>query len=447
MRDDNVEQILSLSGEGAPLPGFTIDGITVRGAYGRGSDTPAMQVEDIALTLRHCLLTDNRAVRDAGVVGFDTYLELDACAVVSNERLFGGAPIRCLHPDSTLLVTACTFEANHGGGGNGAISGSFAQLVIDDSVFKMNISEDGTGAVGVNATTARIRNCLFLANSGHDTGALGLYSRHDEPLLEQLVVNCAFIGNTRPPQTDGGAVSVNNQDEETARFVNCTFVHNSAGGFGGAIFVEDGSYYGTASVELVNSILWANTDVNGSGEESQVGALRTTASVSSTTAASKAGRAPGVASETSARNRSSSTCWDPTASAVRRMTTLGCVSAPPASTPAPTPPYHRTCRLTSMARIASSMATTTAPPLSTSAPGSTRSPPARKTSTATATWARAIWASCSPPTAISDGGDIDGGRRYGSSGSGPTPRRLRPALSLIGTCHEEADTLLRKDLG
>jgi predicted outer membrane repeat protein len=98
--------------------------------------------------------------------------------------------------------------------------------------------------------------CKFIGNSAGVGG--GMESQGGEPSL----TNCVFSGNI---STNNGGGLYNMGDSDIT-LTNCTFSGNTAGGNGGGIY----NTWATASVEVLNCILWDSSDSGGSGESAQI---------------------------------------------------------------------------------------------------------------------------------------------------------------------------------
>ena len=106
--------------------------------------------------------------------------------------------------------------------------------------------------------------CKFIGNTAGAGGAIE--SQGGSPTL----TNCVFSGNVS--ESGGGLYNMGNSN---ATLVNCTLSGNSAIANGGAIY----NSWATASVEVLNCILWGNSDASGSGESAQIRDVNDTVSV------------------------------------------------------------------------------------------------------------------------------------------------------------------------
>ena len=152
--------------------------------------------------------------------------------------------------DGSVIITNSYF-ANNSGSYGGAILFDKGVLDIRNTAFVNNFAFNG-GAIDIIDGTYTISNCTFKENNAKGTGSTINNNAHGGALCivyetagECVVSDCIFEDNSA---VYGGAVSNSN-----AKFVNCTFINNTAsasnsetfngkrnnrGGFGGAIYSD-----------------------------------------------------------------------------------------------------------------------------------------------------------------------------------------------------------------
>ena len=194
---------------------------------------------------------------------------------------FGGA---ILTERATLVVRDCVFASCQATSGGGAIMTNYGSLRLERCLFLGNASLQAFwgfgGALHLQRTALRASETLFAFNAGVAGGAVYFSQSNTlEPHMElahcnfisntanqggamlilpgvintrHFVDNCQFAGNSAAG--DGGAV----QSYASLQVSHSTFVDNSAGNRGGALFLR----YATSS-ELSNSILWGGTAAAG----------------------------------------------------------------------------------------------------------------------------------------------------------------------------------------
>ena len=147
----------------------------------------------------------------------------------------------------TTTVRRSSFASNEAElqGGGLYVTGS-STLVVDDSQFEENISNDG-GAIRMEGTgTFTITRSRFIAN---DAGSVGGAMTNAGSAGE--IVNCLFVGNT---SLNGIAGALYSASSSAAAVRHSTFVANSAlNGFGGAIHSD-----GPSPLLVDHTIVWVN---------------------------------------------------------------------------------------------------------------------------------------------------------------------------------------------
>lgn len=182
---------------------------------------------------------------------------------------------------SSILDGVTVMNGNANGSGDNSFGGGIKNYngspTIQNCVFKDNNAIYVGGAMINFQTDPVLENCTFINNSGGDGGAV--YNILSSPHF----INCMISSNSA---YQGGAIRNNSSD---AVFLQCIFVDNTAS-YGGAIYNEEsnvslinctvagnwanqaGGIYNTAASnpEIINSILWGNTDYNDTGESAQL---------------------------------------------------------------------------------------------------------------------------------------------------------------------------------
>ncbi len=178
-----------------------------------------------------------------------------------------GAAIRIV--DSSIEVWNCQVKGNRATAGAVRCQNSDVEFIATE--FVNNTSAFGGAVYFVTSSTGVFDRCRFLGNvaafdSGGGVGGAMFISSQSTPTLQ----NCVFAGNIADNMGNGAGVDANGgalyvSSTASPAIVNCTFNANVADDFGGAITLIAG---GHATVQ--NSILWANSDLAGMGEVSQI---------------------------------------------------------------------------------------------------------------------------------------------------------------------------------
>jgi len=192
--------------------------------------------------------------------------------LAGDDYLDSGAPLRHTWPDNLLdnvyrviyasgpetyiYITGVTICGGNGGSiySGGGIYNNGAQLTLSTSVLERNIGLQGGGASSEAGWLSFIQ-CYIQHNRAIAWGGgLSTWS------TEVSIANCLFFDNQA--LSDGGAIY---SDLSNVYLYNTTFADNSSAGRGGALY----NYVGVG-LNLQNSILWQNTDMNGGGESAQI---------------------------------------------------------------------------------------------------------------------------------------------------------------------------------
>ena len=149
---------------------------------------------------------------------------------------------------SSATIRNCTIQSNHALLGGGAWSSGASPDFIDCLFFNNDADDHGGGVRIISGTqTASFYNCRFIGNDADGNG--GGASMNNQAAW---FVNCAFTGNTSV--LEGGAIHGSGEDADTWLF-NTTLGSNSSADTCGGIYMAGG-----ADDDIVNSILWGNTD-------------------------------------------------------------------------------------------------------------------------------------------------------------------------------------------
>lgn len=209
-----------------------------------------------------CTFTANEAFRLAGAI---SNVESDTtfvnCTFDSNMPGAFGIGGAIYNISGNMTATGCHFLGNSSGTGGALVN--TGHTTITTTIFAGNSARTG-GAVA-NASTATYTSCLFVGNTATDSDGGALHNQDDEDGMPVLT-NCLFIGNHADGR--GGAVYDTSSLDGVGvgpTLINCTLSGNTAGDFGGGIFLDRSGH-----ADVVNSIVWNNSDSVGTGEESQI---------------------------------------------------------------------------------------------------------------------------------------------------------------------------------
>lgn len=216
-------------------------------------------------TISDCVFVSNVTQNDgAGIDAYESSITVNSCQFMNNNAGSRGGAISGFQTPN-VVMNSCLMKDNYAGYGGGAVHGWATHLDFTNCTVVGNEAQFFGGGVlhQVNATTTA-RECRFLGNSGTREGA-GIHANSGTLDL----VNCEIVGNSTPDF--GGGVWHNKGCIST--IVNCTVARNSSGALAGGVGFEDGV------ANLVNCILWQNTDSSGGGQAAQVGTFNSTTAV------------------------------------------------------------------------------------------------------------------------------------------------------------------------
>jgi hypothetical protein len=211
-------------------------------------------------------------VFDAGVAPEWEGIDVKGSATLSYTRIghgnangadINGGGLRVSSSAAVVTVSNSRFHDNHSNSMGGAIhlSSLSVSSTLTNCVFENNISGSAGGAVatGSGAITVYITDCVFRnnsstsANSAYGGGAVRCH------FSSAVITGSLFVGNTSSGY--GGAVAVVSATSTAAwaTIDRCTFSGNSSA-FGGALYASrEGT--GAVTVNMKNSILWTNTEI------------------------------------------------------------------------------------------------------------------------------------------------------------------------------------------
>ena len=182
------------------------------------------------------------------------------CNFINNSASEYGSAIVNMYESSPQL-TNCTFTNNSVGSDSSSIAcgGAICNLVNSSPVlinctFTDNYAKYCGGAIyNEDNCNPSITKCTFNSNNAQHGGAIYNYSN-----CNPIILNTIFSENSAQY---GGAIK---NSEARATIINCTLTKNYAD-LGGGIW---NAWNGTS--ELLNCILWHNTDRDGTSEAAQI---------------------------------------------------------------------------------------------------------------------------------------------------------------------------------
>jgi len=167
---EELDSVFDVRGVISPC---TIEGFTIQNGRQIGAGTGGGAIRSLGSTLivNDCVIQDCYGAEAAGgILGLDSFVTVDHSVFVRNEGGGGGAmTVASSDGLSTveLTIKACRFIDNIASWGPaGAVSSSFARVLIQDSLFSGNKeTRFGGAALSLYIVDARIRGCTFVDNS------------------------------------------------------------------------------------------------------------------------------------------------------------------------------------------------------------------------------------------------------------------------------------------
>jgi hypothetical protein len=222
-----------------------------------------------ALTMIDCLVRDNASssggaglVISAGDVTISNTIFRDNDA--SGNSPYGGGV--AVSGDASVLIFDSVFRRNTAigtvagrGGGLGVQGGSAEPVMIANTVFDDNESNDRGGGMYIEYRGAVLGNVEFTSNVGLAGGAMFLENSGGAPV--QFTISNALIADNDATNGSGGGIRLN--QDATLTVTNATIFRNTATGFaGGGVAVGPNS-----SGTFTNCIVGGNTpnDFAGAG--------------------------------------------------------------------------------------------------------------------------------------------------------------------------------------
>ena len=179
------------------------------------------------LAVNNCIFMNTRSDDGAAgaIAGADSIVN---CSFVGcHSGPYSGGAI-CSY--KSLIVMGCSFVNCYSGSDGGAI---FAQdgLIVRDCSF-VNCSACSGGAIIMYIWgSLNVSNCSFADCSAYDGGAIYSYD------VDAFVADCTFVDCSASRDTNGnGGAICNDNDYGKISAVNCTFINNTATGYGGATY-------------------------------------------------------------------------------------------------------------------------------------------------------------------------------------------------------------------
>lgn len=267
----------------------------------------AIRSNSASLTVIDCVFTGNVGNTSTGgaVANQSTSASFENCTFIGNTAFTNGGAME--NAASSTTLTDCTFSDNSAGNfGGGIYNGNNSDATLTGCTFIGNSATTSGGGVCSSDSTCTISDGIFVehpvggAVQGRSSGHLDLAnlvivaswpavyvwpSTTSVDMVGCTIVGSEASGNGAAVYFDSGNGTVTNtlivgnvagasgagvriRLSAFATITNCTIAGNQAGGIAGGIWVDSA----TGALDVVNSILWQNSDGGGSntGESAQI---------------------------------------------------------------------------------------------------------------------------------------------------------------------------------
>ena len=160
---------------------------------------------------------------------------------------------------ASLLIRKCKFINNtseYRGGSAIHVTGNYFSVTVNKTTFIYNTANRGGGGAVTfdgECTNCIISESIFISNFAQYCGALSTDLLNlDDEVSDISITNTAFYYNKAVSGNSigGGAACINSA---SATVTNCTFVGNTAAGYGGAMLADDSEVTITDTVFINNS--------------------------------------------------------------------------------------------------------------------------------------------------------------------------------------------------
>jgi predicted outer membrane repeat protein len=265
------------------VSGFTITGGNANGSQYSQQGGGGIKVDRYSVFIYNCSITANSALYHGGGCSGGNLAD---CRIAVNFAGQAGGGV--FSPQS---MQVCVIEGNLSDMGGG-MYGAYSDTVYFLCEFLNNKAELG-GAICVGSTEGVFESCTFIGNRADGSGG-AIYIRNDCTCLSELTMyRCRLVDNRSGgnggaiyhegnPRVElyscliqsnyafgygGGIYSLTYKGMRGMGFLgvtNCTIVDNSAGQQTGGLWFCSTT---TEFLDVVNTILWGNGDLQGSGQQ------------------------------------------------------------------------------------------------------------------------------------------------------------------------------------
>ena len=218
---------------------ISIQGFTVTGGYTTSGG--GVKVLGGVVSLEHCRILNNRAVRGAGIYIAESDVHLDHTEVSGNIAETGGGVY--VTNSSSLSLNNCVLDENEATEDWGGALYSRVPVTIETSTFSRNRGTWG-GAIYARNHSFDISHSTFFQNQSNDDGG-AVYVRD----LAATFLDCEFRENVSG-RNGGGSIAF----DVDGQFTSCRWIDNVSAGAGGGHYDLDNNAQLMAGCEWFGNI-------------------------------------------------------------------------------------------------------------------------------------------------------------------------------------------------
>ncbi|MCH8822948.1 MAG: right-handed parallel beta-helix repeat-containing protein [Planctomycetes bacterium] len=246
---------------GKPITIISSGGAEVTTIDGTGLNTSVVScinLEGADTVLEGFTITGGNALDGGGMYNQFSDPTVTSCRFIQNAAISWGGGMYNSFSDPTL--SDCVFSSNSAVQGGGMVVSNESNPTISDCTFSGNTASEFGGGIRFTKGSYIVTNCTFVENIAEGFlggGAIWVFANQE---IDLTVIDSSFIGNSAPSGR-GGAIRAS-----TLTASGCSFIDNSAGLLGGALYLN-GDIFGApaGSFCLSNCLLAQNDALFGGG--------------------------------------------------------------------------------------------------------------------------------------------------------------------------------------
>jgi predicted outer membrane repeat protein len=248
--DINDDRVITVTGGGE----LVIQNLTIR--HGVSPQGGGMDIDGVDLILENVIFDRNGSGNTGGALRTrNNSVTMNGVVFIGNlaGQPDGGSSGGAINGrDCDLTLTNVRFEANEAGSG-GALFFRNVTGTFEDVDFIGNSAEGEGGAVALRSSSPEFLNVSFRGNSAGGSGGATYTVFDSAPTLTNVLIAGNSAGSF------GGGINFQSGSSQTRVFTNVTITGNRA------VSSRGGGIFNPGDLELRNTIIWNNSDINGQG--------------------------------------------------------------------------------------------------------------------------------------------------------------------------------------